>query len=347
MALESAAFREVRVVFTLADLERTRNHPGKSCLVFLTDRCPVGCAHCSVDSRPDSPRIEDQGLFREVVAGVLSVPSFDVIGVSGGEPFIERRALSYLVEECSIRGLQVVLYTSGVWASKGKPYWVYEVLERAASVVLSTDAFHTRALNMEALDRAAGMVLDAGCSLIVQTVDLPSSRQPALRFVERMMKSAPDRNVELNLVPPLSVGRGRVAFASLPPLPRRTLTEWGSCRLLGAPVIRYDGMVVACCNEAILMGAGPDRLRRRCKTRAEVVEAITALRSDPLLECMRTVGVSTIGQLPWVDVPADRSYGSICEACWELNVQFDTAGESDRRTLRALSALFGAVQPQL
>src|SRR5687768_751764 len=97
----------VRVVLTLADLERARNHPGKSCLVFLTDRCPVGCAHCSVDSRPDSRRIEDHGLFEEVVAGVLSIPTLDVIGVSGGEPFIERRALSYLVRECSFRGLRV------------------------------------------------------------------------------------------------------------------------------------------------------------------------------------------------------------------------------------------------
>jgi pyruvate-formate lyase-activating enzyme len=334
------------VVLTLADLERTRNHPGKSCLVFLTDRCPVGCAHCSVDSRPDSPRIKDQGLFREVVAGVLSVPSFELIGVSGGEPFIERRALSYLVQECSIRGLGVVLYTSGVWAVNGTPNWICEVLDRATAVVLSTDAFHTRAVNMDALHRVADMVLDAGCSLIVQTVDLPASRQPALRFVQKVMRTAPDSNVELNLVPPLSVGRGRMAFASLPPLPTRTLAEWGSCTVLGAPVIRYDGVVVACCSEAVLMGAGPDRLRRRCKTRAEVAEAITALRSDPLLECMRTVGVSTISQLPWVDVPADRSYGSICEACWEINAQYDSTGESDRRILRAMSALYGAVQPQ-
>lgn len=335
------------MVFTLAELDSTRNHPGKSCLVFLTDRCPVGCAHCSVDSRPDSPRIDDQGLFREVVNGILSVPSFELVGISGGEPFIERRALSYLVQECSIRGLRVVLYTSGIWAAKGKPTWIAEVLERATAVVLSTDAFHTRAVNMEALHRAADMVIDAGCSLIVQTVDLPASRQPALGFVERVIRTAPDSNVELNLVPPLSVGRGQIAFASLPPLPRRTLTEWGSCGLLGAPVIRYDGVVIACCNEAVLMGAGPDRLRRRCKTSAEVAEAVTALRSDPFLECMRTVGVSMIGQLPWVNVPADKTYASICEACWELNEQFDKAGESDRRILRALNALSEAAQPQL
>jgi len=282
-----------------------------------------------------------------VIAGILSVPSFELIGVSGGEPFIERSALSYLVQECSTRGLRIVLYTSGVWAAKGKPSWIAEVLERATAVVLSIDAFHTRAVNMEALHRVADMVMVAGCSLIVQTVDLPASSQPALRFVERVMRTAPDSNVELNLVPPLSIGRGRVAFESLPPLPRRTLEEWGSCRLLAAPVIRYDGVVIACCNEAVLMGAGPDRLRRRCKTRAEVAEAVTALRSDPFLECMRTVGVSTIGQLPWVDVPADTSYGSICEACWELNAQFDTAGERDRRILRVLNALSGAMQPRL
>jgi pyruvate-formate lyase-activating enzyme len=332
------------VVLTLTELEGIRHEPGRSCLVFLTDRCPVGCAHCSVESRPDSPRIVDQGLFRDVLAGVLSVPGLELIGVSGGEPFVERSALSHLVRECSRASRKVVLYTSGFWAANGKPPWVGEVLVGCSAVVLSMDAFHATAVGTEALDRVADMVLDAGCSLIVQTVDLPGSLEPALRFVERRRAAAPAGSVEINVVPPLRTGRGRTEFALLDTPPRQSLADWGACGLLTAPVVRYDGLVVACCNEAVLMGAGPDRLRRWCRTGADVAEAISTLRTDPLLECMRTAGTSAIARLPWVGDAPDGSYGSICEACWEVNARYEAAGEGGRRSVRALNALFGAAQ---
>jgi hypothetical protein len=188
----------------------------------------------------------------------------------------------------------------------------------------------------------ADAVLDAGASLIVQTVDLLASRGPAARFVERWAEAAPGHDVELNVVPPLSTGRGRVAFATLPPLARRTLADWGACGLLAAPVVRYDGLVVACCNEAVLMGAGPDQLRRRCRNGAEVAEAITAFREDPLLECLRTAGTSAIARLPWADAAGDRSYGSICEACWDVHALLEKSGDRGPRTLRAVNALFRA-----
>ncbi|MGY1831231.1 radical SAM protein [Geodermatophilus sp. SYSU D01180] len=326
------------MVFTLADLDRIRDQPGKSCLLFLTDRCPVGCAHCSVDSRRDSPRIEDRALFREMVGGVLSIPGLELVGISGGEPFMERQALSYAVRECAARGLQVVLYTSGVWAVGGEPGWASEVCELATAVVLSTDAFHAPAVNAATLRRVGRRVMGGGRSLIVQTVDLPASREPALLLVEHLRSTSEAGHVELSLVPPLSTGRGKSAFAALPSLPRRTLADWGACGLLGSPVIRHDGTVIACCNEAVLMGAGPARLRRSCRTAAEVAAAVAALRDDPLLECIRTVGMAATSDLPWVDVPPDRSFGSICEACWELSAQADAAGARGRRTLKALAA---------
>ena len=330
------------MVLTLTELEETRRTPGRSCLVFLTDRCPVGCAHCSVDSRPDSPRITDHRLFGDVLSGVLSVPGLELIGVSGGEPFVERKALTHLVRECAAAGRRIVIYTSGFWAAGGTPRWVGEVLASASAVVLSMDAFHSSAITESALDRVVDAVLAAGCSLIVQTVDVPGSREPARRFAERWADAAPGGTIELNLVPPLSTGRGRVAFAGLPPLPRRALSDWGKCGLLTAPVVRYDGLVVACCNEAVLMGAGPERLRRRCRTGAEVAEAITALRTDSLLECLRTAGTASLAQLPWAEAGRDASYGSICEACWELHALFEEAGDGGRRTVRAVNALFAA-----
>lgn len=107
-------------------------------------------------------------------------------------------------------------------------------------------------------------------------------------------------------------------------------------------MVRYDGLVVACCNEAVLMGAGPDQLRRRCRNGAEVADAITAFREDPLLECLRTAGTSAIARLPWAGDAGGRSYGSICHACWDVHALLEEAGDGGPRTLRAVNALFHA-----
>ena len=74
-------------------IDDIRNERGRSTLLFITDRCPVGCAHCSVDSRRDSPTITDFELFGEIVEWLVA-QDHDVIGTSGGEPFVERRGLS-------------------------------------------------------------------------------------------------------------------------------------------------------------------------------------------------------------------------------------------------------------
>ena len=54
----------------LSEVERLRSEPGRAALLFITDRCPVGCLHCSVDSKPNSPKITDRPLFESVIDGL-------------------------------------------------------------------------------------------------------------------------------------------------------------------------------------------------------------------------------------------------------------------------------------
>ena len=79
---------------THAEVERCRRKPGESVLLFITDRCPVGCAHCSVDSRSDSPTISNFDLFAQLLDGICEQTDLQVVGISGGEPFAERRGLT-------------------------------------------------------------------------------------------------------------------------------------------------------------------------------------------------------------------------------------------------------------
>ena len=69
------------------EIEELRHDRGRSTLLFVTDRCPVGCAHCSVDSRRDSPTITDFELYGEILDWLCGQPR-----ARGGRD-LRRRAL--------------------------------------------------------------------------------------------------------------------------------------------------------------------------------------------------------------------------------------------------------------
>src|SRR5258705_4584840 len=132
---------------THAEVESVRRTPGRSLLVFLTDRCPVGCAHCSVDSLRDSPTITDFELFEAIVTWIANRPGLETVGISGGEPFVERRGLELASARFRAAGLRQVVFTSGVWAKGRTAGWIGDTLARCETVYLSTDAFHARAID--------------------------------------------------------------------------------------------------------------------------------------------------------------------------------------------------------
>ncbi|WP_158674593.1 radical SAM protein [Streptomyces hoynatensis] len=298
---------------THAEATRLRRTPGATVALFLTDRCPVGCAHCSVDSLPGGPTIRDWDLFTRLVDALAELPGLQAVAITGGEPFAERRGLTYAVRRLHAAGTAVLVFTSGFWARSAVPAWVRGVLELTGTVYLSTDAFHAAALDGgraaagvgpggeaegDTAARAARAVVAAGCHLVVQTLAGPEGAPPPL----------PHPAAEHSLVPPLPAGRGARLFPRRPP--RRPLGAFAPCALLHAPTVRYDGLVTACCNETVLTGGGPAALRRRVSDAAGLREALRAFRADPVLRLMGAagpVGLSTV---------VEGRYGSVCEPCW-------------------------------
>ncbi|MFI6318903.1 radical SAM protein [Nonomuraea sp. NPDC050556] len=278
----------------LADIDRLRRTPGRTALLYVTDRCPVGCAHCSVAARPDSPRITDYALFAEVLGGLVHEPSLEAVAISGGEPFAERRGLVMAVEALTAAGKDVVILSSGAWPSAR---WVTGVLELTSTVILSTDTFHRATVDLARFRRAVAQARAAGCHVIVQ-----------------VLSEAPDiPGVEVNMITPLRAGRGRDVFGATR---RYGVAELGPCALTASPTVRYDGVVTGCCNESVITGGGPRALRRTATTAEEVRAALTAFRTDPLLRAMGTVQPSDLVRLA---PTADARYTDICGLCWRLH----------------------------
>ena len=319
---------------SLAEVEEIRGTPGRSVLLFLTDRCPVGCAHCSVDSRPDSPTIRDYPLFESILDGLCARPALSTVGISGGEPFVERRGLTLAVERLAAAGKQIVLYTSGIWAVGAIPSWIPPVVRRASCVFLSTDAFHASQVDDERWVRAARAIVAEDVWLIVQVIKLPDMVAAAERLLEAAFGGAWHEYAELSLTPPLPYGRGAGVF-------RRTARwageSFGTCGALAAPVVRYDGVLTACCNEQVIVGLGPERLRQRVSSAGEMDAALARLDDDPVLGVIGRVGAGVLTHLPAYADLASRQVGSICELCWRIQDRSRPLGDAPDGMVAALA----------
>ena len=318
-----------------AEIDTIRQTPGRSALLFLTDRCPVGCAHCSVDSRRDSPTITDFDLFGEIVDWLAAAP-YDVVGITGGEPFVERRGLSLAVERLGDSGKRIVVYTSGTWATRARPpRWIAGILETAATVYLSTDAFHEEGVSDESYVHAACAIAAADTWIVVQVLDLPPMVERARALLQAAFGERFDEFAELRLTTPLTAGRGSAVFRRDERMPGHA---FGPCASVSSPTIRYDGVVTACCNESLIMGIGPRRLRRQAGSKAELAAVTRAFAGDPLLRVLGRAGPDVLTRHPRFADLRHREFASICDVCWRMVARVE-ADEKPDPLLRAFDTV--------
>jgi hypothetical protein len=310
---------------TYRDIETIRHGRGRSLLLFITDRCPVGCAHCCVDSRSDGGTIADFELFTEIVGWIARAPELELVTISGGEPFVERRGLDLATRRIAAARKQVVIYTSGSWASRTHvPGWIHDVLGRCASVVLSTDSFHSAALADDCLVRAAREIAAAGSWIIMQALDEDGARERAGELLCEAFGGRWDQFAEVNLVAPLAHGRGNGLFQ---PLARSEGRSFGPCASVLTPTIRYDGVVSACGNDSVVIGRGPTRLRRQADSADDLDAAVAHFEADSLLRVIGNLSVGALTEHPRLVELAQERFASNCDLCWKA---FERLPEDDR-----------------
>ncbi|MCH7232166.1 radical SAM protein [Glycomyces sp. L485] len=305
---------------THAECEALRRTPGATAVLFLTDRCPVGCDHCSVGSLPRSPRITDWNLFTGIVDELGSREGLQLVALTGGEPFAERRGLQLATEALTANGKTTAVFTSGHWAGPRIPLWIRRVLQATGTVYLSTDSFHAASVKPPTVEAAARAVLESDCTLVVQVA---GSREEADRWADRIPEA------EVHRVPILPYGRGRLLRQGMA---ERPVADLGACHLLNSPTIRYDGTVTACCNEEVIIGGGPDRLRRQATRPEELGGILDGLAADPLHRILRRTGPAALASL----LTQDRA--TLCGACWTL--------QDARSRQRHISVLFDLLESE-
>jgi hypothetical protein len=317
---------------TLAAADRIRSQPGRAVLLYLTDRCPVGCAHCSVSALPRGPRPE-LALVERLVDGLCQLERIRLVGISGGEPFTERRALEAATTRLAAAGKQLVLYTSGNWGRDDGtvPGWTRDILARASCVVLSTDAYHAARIPAPRYLAALRAAAESGTWIAVQVIGTPAQTAAAGRLLTAALGPSWPDQAELRATALLPRGRA-AGYAettppaaaspppppSAPPPPGRPGYSAGPCLLARTPVVRYDGRVTACCNEDVVTGGGPAALHGRADGAGELREALAAMAGDPFLAVVAAAGPGALTRLPRYREVGERAHPDICSACWAL-----------------------------
>ncbi len=120
---------------------------------------------------------------------------------------------------------------------------------------------------------------------------------------------------------------------------RRRGGGFGACHALAAPVVRYDGIVSACCNERVIVGWGPERLRRAGSSAVEINQALSDLRADPLLRVIHGMGAGYVTEHPGFADLAEREFASICELCWAAQSRVAESGTDADPLLQAMASL--------
>jgi organic radical activating enzyme len=321
---------------THGEIEQIRRVRGRSILLFITDRCPVGCQHCSVDSRPNSPMISDFELFDSILDWICANSEVEVVGISGGEPFTEQRGLTLTSEKCSAAGKQQVIFTSGIWANNPTTLpWITEILAQCCCIYLSTDMFHSNKVTDNQFIQAAHAIVSAGAWMVVQVLDYEKATEKAELLLFNAFGEDWAKVAELNVITPLTNGRGSNIFTKMTHFPGHT---FGSCSLVRSPMVRYDGLVTGCCNENVIMNHGPSRLRQQINSKQELSDAVQGFHADPLLKIIGNVGLGILTEHPYFSDLSEREFADNCHLCWQMLERFPSKDKSDN-LINVLSAL--------
>jgi anaerobic ribonucleoside-triphosphate reductase activating protein len=98
---------KINVARTLA--RSSVNGPGERYVLWVQG-CPLGCSGCW---NPDTWSFERKQLreVQEVIADILGTPGIEGVTFSGGEPFVQARALAQVARAVRQKGLSVFIFT--------------------------------------------------------------------------------------------------------------------------------------------------------------------------------------------------------------------------------------------
>lgn len=313
-----------------------RQSPCATVGFMITDRCPVGCSHCSVSSTSTSLGPKSIQEQCERIATMTADHRVRALVITGGEPFAHPKELLAVLQRANLNVLRAV-HTSAYWGQKSNSRIYSQILSNVDTLLIGIDTFHGERIPRDAVVSALRAAQAAGCWIVLQALDLSDgSTSPHIDLAETIALEAFGeewpRNAEIMPIPPIAAGRASmdVRFSK----PKRA----GACGLANGPILRHDGIMSACCNERVVLGAGPSALRT--KVGENLPRALARLEETPLVRMVRSLPPMHILELAesMTSLPSPVTYDT-CSACWALGDLLESLSEDQVGRLASLVSI--------
>jgi pyruvate-formate lyase-activating enzyme len=243
----------------LVDVLSLRPVPAAGVTVGITRRCPLHCAHCSTSSTMTS----EEGAADMLVAFVESFGVEDrpeILAMSGGEAMLRPRLVRDLAERARSVGTRSVALSGMFFASSGRvPSPIKEAIDALDHFSASIDAFHEREVSRINVLRVLDSLLADGKDVSIHVCGRDAD-DPYLESVIEEVQRAFDGKVPMFVNCVSSFGRAREWFRRDAHI-RRESVEPNPCGSAAWPLVAFDGTVVACGNDDVVIGPPPEHLR--------------------------------------------------------------------------------------
>jgi hypothetical protein len=298
--------------------------------ISLTQKCPIRCEHCFVDSGPLRQHAASFAEIKTWLDGILTSPDLSVVFFSGGEPFSHPRALRYGLEATTQKGKYSVIATSAFWAKTPDIAERFlKLYPQPGSICISTDIYHEKFVPLSYVRNAAAVARARGIDVTIQLTRTPDAFED---FLQRF-----DREVGFDLVPPSEIFVAEYSAVG------RASTECGAerreevgpqpsapCVWLGTPWVRENGVVCACPNTKVFE-TSRHPLRIGTLDQTSFQDLSSESRRDYFLQALRVFGPKGLTeQFPLTDWGWERpseSGESVCDLCHSIT---GTSGLPDR-----------------
>jgi hypothetical protein len=230
----------------LAEIMRWRPVPAAGLLLVLTERCPLGCAHCSTMSTMDGRDLVADEVRRFVGSfGPADRP--EIVLMTGGEPLLRPGLVTELAVSARRAGARAAILTGGFFARGGRrPALVMAALGALDHVSVSVDRYHAGKLATADALSLVGDVIDLGIAASLHvTVTGDDDPYPAELAGQVRRRLGADLPMLVTAVRPLGRAAGWVRGGE----PGAASAGVSPCAMAAWPVVTADGTVVACCNQ--------------------------------------------------------------------------------------------------
>lgn len=313
----------------IADISVATFRFHRAVYVSLTEKCPIRCRHCFVESGPLREEQADVEAFTKSIAGVTAAPGLEIVFFSGGEPFSHPLALRAGLRACRERGIYPIVCTSGFFGkSDESTRRLFDAFPELACLWISTDIFHEEFVPLEHLRRVVEISREREINVGFQIVDDDPEHSAFMqRFAEVIGYDLVPRD-SIFIVPLAKQGRAEremtpseTASVHVPEGTGLDAVPAIPCTWLGTPWIREDGVVSACPNlDVFRADQHPLQLGRLDDEDFGALSARAG--ADPYLQTLRVFGpAGLVARFPVESWGWDRAaFGgsSICDLCHSL-----------------------------